>query len=86
MSGPFTNQPSSACPGATPPIPKRVRAKLNTVVDVRKQMATIFRECRSGVLDVSDGSRLVNMLSLIGRIISESDLEKRLVKLEGLGE
>jgi hypothetical protein len=86
MSGPFANQPSSAWPAATPPTPKRVRAKLNTVVDVRKQMATIFRECRSGVLDVSDGSRLVNMLSLIGRTISESDLEKRLAKLEGLEE
>ena len=49
-------------------------------------MATIFRECRSGVLDVSDGSRLVNMLSLIGRTISESELEKRLAKLESLGE
>lgn len=86
MSGPFVNQPSTAWAAATPPAPKRVRAKLNTVVDVRKQMATIFRECRSGVLDVSDGSRLVNMLSLIGRTISESELEKRLAKLESLGE
>ncbi len=49
------------------------------------EMAKIYREARSKKIDVTDASRLVNILSLISRAISEGDLETRLAALEARG-
>jgi hypothetical protein len=49
------------------------------------EMAKIYREARSKKIDVTDASRLVNILSLISRAISEGDLEARLEALEARG-
>ena len=45
-------------------------------------MARLYREGKAGLRDVADVSRLANVLSLLGRLIEGSDLEKRLTAIE----
>ncbi len=68
---------------AGPPAPRTsARAKLQTVGDVSHELAKLYREARSGKIDVADASRLANMLSILSRILSDSELEARLEALE----
>ncbi len=62
--------------------PSRVRCKLNTVDDVKAEMARLYREGKSGARSVSDVSRLANVLSLMGRLIEGADFEARMAALE----
>jgi signal transduction protein with GAF and PtsI domain len=66
-----------------PPKVTRYRAKLDTMQDVRREMAKVYREARSGVVEVVDGTKLVWMLQAVGKVIEGSDLEKRIEVLEG---
>ncbi len=61
---------------------QRYRCKLDTMQDVKREMAKVYREARSGMLDVADGSKLVYMLGTIGKVIEGSDLEQRVEVLE----
>jgi hypothetical protein len=45
-------------------------------------MVRVYREARQGQLDMPDASRLVFMLTAIGRLIESSELEQRLEKVE----
>ena len=65
-----------------PPKITRYRAKLDTLQDVRREMAKLYREARSGVIDVQDGTKLVWMLQAVAKVIEGSDLEKRIEILE----
>ncbi len=65
-----------------PPQVTRYRAKLDTMQDVRREMAKCYREARTGLVDVQDGTKLVWMLQAIGKVIEGSDLEKRIEILE----
>ena len=71
---------------AVPITPKgkasRYRAPLDTVGAVRREMAKIYRESRSGILDVQDLTKLMYCLNIIGKTIETSDLEKRIETLE----
>ena len=84
----MTIQQPSAWPQAadsgSPPAPavRRYRARLDTVGNVSRELAKLYREARSGKIDISDASKLSNMLAIIGRIIGESELEVRLEALE----
>lgn len=60
----------------------RYRAKLDSMQDVRREMAKIYRESRSGVVEIVEGTKLVWMLQAVGKVIESSDLEKRIEKLE----
>lgn len=77
---------TSGNPGASsappPPPVRRYRAKLASVSDVNREIQRVYRECRSGVLNVSDGSKLANILAMIARIHEASNLEERIAKLE----
>jgi len=66
----------------TPP-PTRV-GRLDTARDVRKEAARLYRACRRGDVDPSDGSKMASILALIARSIETSDLEDRLNRLEGI--
>lgn len=69
-----------------PPMPKQyARAKLATPTDVSRELAKLYREARSGRIDVADASRLANMLSILSRILSDSELEARIEVLEQRG-
>lgn len=64
---------------------KAFRARLETVRDVQSQLARLYREARSGTIDVQDASRLANVLSILGRMIGDSELENRIAALEAKG-
>ena len=65
---------------ATPP---RLRLKLNSIDDVKAEMARLYREGKAGQRDVQDVSRLANVLALLARMIEDTDLERRIAALEG---
>ncbi|WP_299558620.1 hypothetical protein [uncultured Sulfitobacter sp.] len=50
--------------------------------NARREAARIYRKAVCGDLKVEDASRLVNMLAIIGRMVSDGDFEKRLEALE----
>lgn len=64
------------------PSVRTVRAKLKSIGDVAHELAKLYREARSGRLDVADASRLANMLYILSRILETSELEKRVDALE----
>ncbi|MFI3187390.1 MAG: hypothetical protein QX198_15555 [Methylococcaceae bacterium] len=66
------------------PTPKgtRYRCQLNTAQDVRREMAKVYRESRSGLIDVADSTKHVWVLAAIGKAIETSDIEKRIEALE----
>ncbi|MGZ5054444.1 MAG: hypothetical protein ACXWAT_05805 [Methylobacter sp.] len=66
--------------------PARYRAKLDTLQDVKREMAKLYRESRSGVLDVQDATKMTWMLQAVGKVIEGSDLEKRIEVLEKRNE
>ena len=66
-----------------PPKVTRYRCKLDTLQDVKKEMAKLYRESRSGVVEIVDGTKLVWMLQAVAKVIEGSDLEQRIEALEG---
>lgn len=61
--------------------PRKV-GRLNTVNEVRREMARVYREARQGEIKITDGSKFVYMLQVIGQTIRDTDLEKRIEALE----
>lgn len=64
------------------PHPLKVRVKLNTVADVQRELAKLYRLARSKQMDVSDASKLANILLMLARLMEGSSLEARLEALE----
>lgn len=60
----------------------RLRLPLKTIDDVKAEMARLYREGKAGRRDVSDVSKLANVLSLLGRLIEGVDLAARVEALE----
>ncbi len=60
----------------------RYRAKLDTLQDVRKEAARVYREARSGLIEAQEATKLVWCLQAVGKLITESDLEARITALE----
>jgi hypothetical protein len=60
----------------------RYRCKLDSLNDIKREMAKVYRESRSNVIDPVTGTKLVWMLQSIGKVIEGSDLEKRIEILE----
>lgn len=74
---PQTYDSATGKPDPTPP-----KIKLNSIEDVRREMATVYREARSGKLDIGDAGRLAYILTGIGKMIEVGEIEKRLSELE----
>ncbi|QCB46624.1 hypothetical protein [Hydrogenophaga sp. PAMC20947] len=70
-------------PPATEQTPPRLRLKLTTAGDVRRELGRLYREGKSGQRDVGDVSRLANVLQILSRCIETCDLEVRINELEG---
>ena len=66
----------------TPGKPTRYRAKLDSLQDVRREMAKVYRESRSGLIDAQDATKQVWMLKAIGEVIAAHEIEKRIEALE----
>ena len=73
-------KPGTSAP-TPPPVAKRYRCKLASVADANRELQRVYRECRSGLLDVGDGSKLAHILLAIARI-HEADLGDRVAALE----
>jgi hypothetical protein len=58
------------------------KIKLQTLDDVRVEMSRVYRECRAGKLDITEGGKLSYQLQGIGKMIEASVIEKRLTMLE----
>ena len=74
---PLTIDATTGAPDPTPP-----KIKLNSIGDVRREMATIYREARAGTADISDVGRLAYVLTGIGKLIEVELIEGRLSELE----
>ncbi len=61
---------------------QRYRCKLDNMQDVRREMAKVYRESRSELIDPAAATKLVWMLQAVGKVIEGSDLEKRIEALE----
>jgi hypothetical protein len=61
---------------------QRYRCKLDTMQDVKREMAKVYRESRSELIDPVTGTKLIWMLQSVARVIEVSDLEKRIEILE----
>lgn len=66
-----------------PPIP---RINLANPECIRQEMARVYREARAKVIDTSEASKLVFMLSQIAKAYELSVIEKRLIDLEAASE
>ncbi len=65
-----------------PPPPRNRRIPLNTSREVRREMARVYSDMRHGMIETSDGSKLIYALTQINAVIQTSDLEARLEALE----
>lgn len=63
------------------PYPQR-RTDLATLTDVRREAARIYRDVRLKKLESAEGSRLVYMLSTVGKLIEAADVQTRIDALE----
>ena len=71
---------ASACIGEYLPAPSKVN--LANPESIRQEMARVYREARGGKLDPADATKLVYMLSQIGKLYELSVIEHRLQLLE----
>lgn len=69
-----------ATTGKTDPTPPKI--KLNSIEDVRREMATIYREARTGKMDIADAGRFAYVLTSIGKLIEAETIERRIAALE----
>lgn len=74
--------PSTQSENPDTPRPVQVRVKLNTVADVQRELSKLYRLARAKKLDVSEASKLSNILVMIARIMETGDLEARIEALE----
>ncbi len=61
---------------------KRYRCKLDSMQDIKREMAKLYREARSGSVDIQDATKLTWCLQAVAKVIEGSDLEKRIEILE----
>ena len=62
--------------------PPRLRCPLHTLDHVKVELARLYREAKAGRRDVSDASKLANLLSILARMIEGADIEARIDALE----
>jgi len=68
--------------GSTAKPSRSRRPDLATLADVRREMGKVYRDMKRTAIKSQDGTRLVYVLSAIGKLIESSDLQERLEALE----
>lgn len=56
--------------------------RLGTAADVRMEMARLYRDARSGRVEVGDATKLAYLLSTLANLMRIDDLEQRTAALE----
>lgn len=70
-----------------PPTPRQKGSiQLTKISDVRYEVAKLYREARTGKIDVQDATRLAYLLQVLAKIIENGELEKRIEALEAQQE
>ncbi|MBC8017069.1 MAG: hypothetical protein H7X83_00935 [Verrucomicrobia bacterium] len=64
-----------------PPRPKGSIA-LTKMAHIRAELGKVYREARTGKLDLSDATKLTFMLQVLGKVIEGGELEARIEALE----
>jgi hypothetical protein len=64
------------------PSPRPRRPNLQTLPDVRREMARVYREMRHGRIEAQDGTRLTYVLTQIAKIIQTTELDARIDAVE----
>lgn len=59
---------------------------LKNLSSVRSELAKIYRDCRQGILESSEGTKLTYILINLAKIIEQDDIEKRVKNLEDIIE
>lgn len=83
MSWSSQSQGKASVSADTPPR-KAFRAKLTNTREVAAQAARLFREARAGLIDTQDASRLANILAIVGRLLSDAELEAISARLDAV--
>ena len=65
-------------------LPTPSRIDLKTIDDVRLEMARVYREMKSGIIETADGTKLAYVLAQIGKLIETHEIEKRIEALESV--
>lgn len=85
-NGPLAPLQVGGSPEVSPtPPPRRLaspRLKLETVGNVRRELARIYREARRGELATQEATRFAYLLDLMSRMIERGELERRVEALE----
>jgi len=64
------------------PIPTPRVGRLDSSQAVRRELVKIYREARIGTLASTEATRLAYILQVIGKMLEQEDLEKRIEALE----
>jgi hypothetical protein len=62
------------------PSPRFIR--LTTIDDARAEMARVYRDMRAGKIPMEDGTKLVYVLSQVGRLSEVVLIEKRVKQMQ----
>ena len=65
---------------------KSARPRLANIKDVRREIAAVYKEARTGIIPTQEATRLVYMLISLGNMIKDSELEQRITELEKLSD
>lgn len=60
----------------------RYRCKLTTAKQIRQEMAKVYRQTRSGIIDSQTAAKLTWCLASIHTVVKTSNIEERLLMLE----
>ena len=61
--------------------PRRVK-RINNSRDLTRELNSVYRDMRVGVLPTQDASRMANALDVLRRVLETGALEERLARLE----
>ena len=64
------------------PTPRRRGPVLETLPDVRREMARVYRQMRHGRIDTQDATRMTYVLTQIAKTIQTAELEARIDAVE----
>jgi hypothetical protein len=64
------------------PSPRRRGPVLESLTDVRREMARVYRHMRHGRIDTQDATRMTYVLSQIAKIIQTAELDARVAAVE----
>jgi len=62
--------------------PRPRRPSLQTLPEVRREMARVYRDMRHGRIEMQDGTRLTYVLTQVAKVIQVAELDARVEAVE----